>query len=412
MKEYNMILKEKAKKALHKKATYGSDLELSASVSDQKEQPLESLDNLDKRIKEVSLLSGMITDETKRSGSFYQKGDSVIYEKVQEAYSGKVEIMKIEDALQEHSWLHEHWWQMVPVDMDKYTAQVELLGRGGYFIRILPGAKVDKPIQSCLLLDESGSSQRVHNIIVAEEGSQAQIITGCTVSPDVKNGFHLGVSEFYIKKGAELTFTMVHNWAEDFHVRPRTGILVEEDGSFINNYLLLQPVRSIQSYPRAVLAGKRSKVRFNTIVYGQGQSELDLGSLIELKGSGTTGDSISRALGTEQSNIIMRGRLKAYNNKARAHLECRGMLLSTEAVMDAIPELSVVGAPEADLTHEAAVGPVDEEAVEYLMSRGLKQDEAVSAILQGFMHTGIKGLPEILEETLSKIFSNMSEKVI
>jgi len=98
---------------------------------------------------------------------------------------------------------------------------------------------------------------------------------------------------------------------------------------------------------------------------------LDLGSLIELKGSETTGDSISRALGTEQSNITMRGCLKAYNNKARAHLECRGMLLSKEATMDAIPELLVVGAPEADLTHEAAVGPVDEEVVEYLMAQGI-----------------------------------------
>ncbi|MFO7951854.1 MAG: SufD family Fe-S cluster assembly protein [Bacillota bacterium] len=407
-----MNLKEKAKKALDKKAAYGPDLKLPDSISDRKEQPLESLENLDRRVKEVSLLSGMITDENKRSGSFYQKGDSVIYEKVQEAYGGQVEIMKMEDALETHPWLWEYWWQMVPVDMDKYTAQVELLGRGGYFIRILPSAKVDKPIQSCLLLDESGSSQRVHNLIVAEEGSQAQIITGCTISPDVKEGFHLGVSEFYVKKGAELFFTMVHNWAEDFHVRPRTGVLVEENGSFVNNYLLLNPVRTIQSYPRAVLNGHGAYARFNTIIYGQHHSVLDLGALIELNDKETRGESVSRALGTDSSNIMMRGRLKARDNSARAHLECQGMLLSGEAIMDAVPELSVEGAPKADLTHEAAVGPVDEEAVEYLMSRGFTRDEATSAILQGFMKVGIEGLPEVLEKMLEKTLKEMSEEVV
>lgn len=407
-----MNLEKKAREAINKKAAYGTDLQIPQTISEKREDPIESLENLDRRIREASLLSGLVTDESTRAGSFYQKGDSVIYEKVQEAYGGQVEIMKIEDALKNHSWLQEYWWQMVPVDMDKYTAQVELLGRGGYFIRILAGARIKEPIQSCLLLDESGSSQRVHNIIIAEEGSSAEVITGCTLSPDVDEGFHLGVSEFYIKKDAELSFTMVHNWAENFHVRPRTGIRVEEGGSFINNYLLLKPVRSIQSYPRAVLGGDRARARFNSIVYAQDSSEIDLGSLVELNGRETRGEAISRALGTEQSSVKMRGRLKARDNAVRAHLECMGMLLSAEAFMDAIPELSVEGAPRADLTHEAAVGPVDEEAVEYLMTRGFKKDEAVSAILQGFMQVGIKGLPSILEEMLEETLAEMTKKAL
>lgn len=404
--------KEKARQALDKKATYGSDLELSSEVSSKEEAPVESLKNLDRRIREASLLAGLNTVEKERSGTYFQKGDSAIYSSVQEAYEGKVEIMNIEDALQQYPWLWDYWWSIVPVDKDKYTAAVELWGKGGYFMRIRKGARVDQPIQSCLLLDEAGASQRVHNIILAEEGSEAQIITGCTTSPEVKEGSHLGVSEFFVQKGAHLTFTMVHNWAERFDVRPRTAIQVEEDGTFVNNYLLLKPVRSIQSYPRCVLEGDRSKCRFNTIVYGQEDSELDLGSVIELNGSETRGESVSRSLSADRSRVMMRGRLTARSNDAQAHLECRGMLLSRESETNAVPELWVEGAPQADLTHEAAVGPVSDEVVEYLMSRGFNKDEAVSAIVQGFMQVGIQGLPEALENLLRQALTSMSEEVV
>ncbi len=404
--------KQRAEKAMDKKGAYGSDLELGSEISQREEEPLESLKSLDRRLKEASLLAGLSTAEKERSGTFFQKGDSAIYSKVQSIYEGQVEIMKIEDALLEYPWLWEYWWSMVPVDMDKYTAAVELWGKGGYFMRILPGARVEHPIQSCLLLDEAGASQRVHNIIIAEEDSRAEIITGCTVSPEIKEGSHLGVSEFFVKKGAHLTFTMVHNWAEEFDVRPRTGIKVEEDGTFVNNYLLLQPVRSIQSYPRCVLEGDRSRARFNTIVYGQESSELDMGSVIELNGAMTRGESISRALSADRSQVMMRGRLKARSNDAHAHLECRGMLLSSTSEMNAVPELWVDGAPQADLTHEAAVGPVSEEVVEYLMSRGFSKDEAVSAVVQGFMQVGIQGLPEVLENLLRQTLASMSEEVV
>ena len=401
-------LQVKARQARDKKAAYGTDLEIPHVSPRSEDSKVESLENLDQRIKEASLLSGLVSDERNRSGSFFQKGDEVIYEKVQEAYDGKVEIKKMEDALAEYPWLWDYWWKTVEVDQDKYTAQVELTGKGGYFIRILPGAKVEEPIQSCLLLDEADTSQRVHNIVIAEENSEARIITGCTVNPDVEKGLHLGVSEFYIKKGAQLTFTMVHNWAEDFHVRPRTGIVVEEDATFINNYLLLKPVRSIQSYPRAELRGQNARARFNSIIYGQKESELDMGSLIELNGAGTRGESVSRSLGKEKSQIMMRGKLKARSNDAQAHLECSGMLLSEEAEMNAIPELWVEGAPQADLTHEAAVGPVSEESVEYLMSKGFDRDEAVSAIIQGFMQVGIEGLPDVLNQMLQETFASMT----
>ena len=96
-------------------------------------------------------------------------------------------------------------------------------------------------------------------------GAGASVIPGGNIHAGVKEGLHAGISEFYVGKGARLTFTMVHNWDKDFSVRPRTAAIVDDDGVFISNYVLLRPVRSIQAFPVARLEGARSRAVFNTI---------------------------------------------------------------------------------------------------------------------------------------------------
>ena len=407
MRRMQEEIKEKARQALHKASKFGVDFDPSVYIKEEKPRSEDS--DLAKRIKEATIMSGFDLEEKNRSASYFQQNEKVLYERVNNIYHGQVEIMAIERALEKYDWLWDYWWRAAAVDTDKYTAYTELYQKGGYFIRILPGAKIEHPIQACLLLSENEGSQRVHNIIIAEENSYAEIISGCTTIPKIETGMHLGVSEFFIKRGANLSFTMVHNWAENFYVRPRTVAMLDENASFINNYILLKPVKSIQTNPRAILRGRGAKARFNSIIFGQENSDLDLGSVIELIGEETRAESISRAAAGSNSRIIMRGKLFARSNSAQARLECKGMLLSPASKMLAIPELEVDGAPRANLTHEAAVGPINKEAVEYLMARGLNEEEATSLIIQGFMKVGISGLPEVLKTMVDKVAGTITK---
>ena len=72
----------------------------------------------------------------------------------------------------------------------------------------------------------------------------------------MEEALHLGICEFYIKKNAKLTFTMIHNWSETIGVRPRTVIMMDEGATYINNYVALKPVKSIQTYPTCKMDGK------------------------------------------------------------------------------------------------------------------------------------------------------------
>jgi Fe-S cluster assembly scaffold protein SufB len=391
-------IKKKAKKAEKKSSAIGLDVDLGAySDRAEKHHKIKKLAELSDDIKDESISVGIDAGESCRSGSFYQVDHSVI---LSSSYQSGLEVMSITAALKKYDWLTDYWWNAVKVDADKYTAQAELKQNHGYFLRALPGAKVEFPLQACLYMTKDGMAQNVHNIIIAEEGSELHVITGCATASAAKTGLHIGVSEFYVNKNAKITFTMIHNWAEEMIVRPRSAIIVEDNGLFLSNYVCMKPVKNIQMYPTAYCVGENATVRFHTILLAQKGSTMDIGSRVFLKAKDSKAEIVSRAL-TSGGDIIARGHLIGEVPGIKAHMECRGLMLSKKGTIHAIPELEG-RVNNIDMSHEAAVGKIAEEEIQYLMARGLSSDEATAAIVRGFLDVEIKGLPKHLEGEMKK----------
>lgn len=403
-----------AEAAIDRPAALGPDIDIARFRTVSEHDKIASLESLNRQVKETALMSGFTSDETERSASFFQLDRTPIYERVQKAFDDAIEIMSTEEALARYGeeMIEKWWWRAVTPGKDKYTALVALHQTEGYFIRVKAGRKVEKPIQACLFVTESNVSQNVHNVIVVEDGAEANVITGCNVNTDVEEGLHAGISEFFVGKNAHLTFTMIHNWAEDFSVRPRTGIVVDEDGVYVNNYVLLKPVKSIQSFPVAKLVGDRSKAVFNSIVYGMKDSYIDLGSETQLIGEDTRSEAVARTVSLDESVVYSRGRLVGRTNSCKAHLDCRGIVQSEGSTQWAIPDLASEGAPGAELSHEAAISPIAAEEIYYLMTRGLPKDEAVSMITRGFVNIDIPGLPAVLRKQIDKAIEETSKEAM
>jgi len=359
-----------------------------------------------KRAYEVGVVS-----EDSRAATYFQIDHSVLSRAVQKAFQGQLEVMSTKEAMKKYDWSKKYWWNLINKDMDQFTRLAYTKWDHGYFIRILEDQKVTLPLQSCFFVFTDYLNQNVHNVIIAEPGSEAQIITGCTVHPNIRGGLHVGVSEFYIKEGAKLTFTMIHAWNRNFNSHPRSAALIEDDAVFVSNYLLFQPVRNLQTYPTAYCKGANSRVEFNNIIYGSGDSHIDVGSKVILQNSGARGEIITRALATDNAKIYARGLLQGEHEESKAHLECRGLLLSDNAMIYTVPEL-LAKAQGADLSHEAAVGKIAEEEICYLMSRGFSEKEATSLIVRGFMDVSIFGLPRNLEENIKRIISITAERAL
>ncbi len=390
-------LEEKARQAQEKKATLGPDIDLDAYQSEPVPHDyVEDLGTLSDADKKRMLLAGLDAEERDRSGTFVQKDTAVLHARSKQE---GLEVIPIKEALKQYNWVEDYYWKLAAVDTDKYTARAHLDLHNGYVIRALPGSKVIYPVQACLYLEKEGLSQNVHNIIIAEEGSELHVITGCATAAHLRRGLHIGISEFYIKKDAKLSFTMIHYWAEEMMVRARSVGIVEEGGLLLNNYISMKPVKSVQMYPTIHLVGKGAVARFYSLLVGSPGAEMDVGGRVVLKEADTRAEIISRAI-TNGGSIIARGDLVGEVPGVKAHLECHGLILNGGSI-HAIPELEgkVDG---VEMSHEAAIGKIAQEEILYLMSRGLTEDEATATIVRGFLSVDIPGLPPQLKAEIDR----------
>ena len=361
--------------------------------------PIEDLASLPAEDKERLVLAGIDVNDRSVSGAFMQLNHAGVH--CQTNHEG-LDLMDIRTALKKLDGLPQYFWKLLDPDKDEFTRLTREHCNGGYFVRARKGARISQPVQSCMFIKGHSSGQSIHNIVIVEEGAELHILGGCATAHDANDTAHLGITEYYVEKGGKLTFTMIHNWGTSTTVRPRSAGIVEAGGEFQNNYILLKPVADLQMYPTMKLQGQGAVARFNSVIVDPTGSYVDSGNRIELNAPDTRGEIISRTL-TTGGTIINRGFIGASAAPARGHLECKGLILGGGRI-HAIPELDS-NQDGVELSHEAAVGKIAQEEIEYLMARGLDEDEAASTIVRGFLNVDIMGLPLPLKKAMDEQIS-------
>lgn len=390
--------------ALEKKAVFGADIDLK-QYDDNDEIATKSAEELSADGKSKLEKVGIELDGQGRSATFIQVDNAAV--KVDVVKSTPLELMNTGDAAKKHPELVEkYWWKAVSPDTDKYTAVTALEKEQGYFIRVRAGHKIEAPLQACVYIGREEQLQRVHNVVIVEEGAELNIISGCASDPTVEHGIHIGVSEFYVEKGGKLSFTMIHSWGKDVVVRPRTVAVIGEDAQYISNYVCMEQVKDVQMYPTTRLIGKGAVARLNSILVAPEGSHMDIGGKAILEVPGTRAEIIARTLSTG-GTIINRGLLCGKAEGVRAHLECNGLMLGKTGRIYAVPELDA-HTGNAELSHEAAVGRIAPEEIEYLMARGLDEEEATATIVRGFLNINIEGLPASLAKKIKDTLDTFS----
>lgn len=158
------------------------------------------------------------------------------------------------------------------------------------------------------------------------------------------------------------------------------------------------------------MRGENAIVRYNSVLVATKGSSLDVGSRVLLNARGARTEIISRAI-TIGGTIIARGYIEGNAPEVKGHLECRGLILEGNGTIHAIPELRGTMAG-IDLSHEAAIGKIAEEEVEYLMARGLTRAEATATIVRGFIRVDIEGLPALLNVELQRAIEASEKEVM
>jgi hypothetical protein len=344
---------------------------------------------------------GVFVEQNERSGTYILRDSQPVCALSQ---TEGLELLPIAVALKRYAWLREkYYWKAVPADLDEITAHCASQPEPqGYFVRVKKGARVTFPCQAALYMASAAITQAVHNVVLVEEDAGLELITGCVTQHGLSQGDHFAVSEQYIGKNGTLTNTMVHSWGPEVTVRPRSGTIVEEGGAFVSNYVSLRPAGDMQSNPCTWLNGRGASAKYFTVILGSDGSTIDTGGEVYLNAEDTSAELAHRGVSTG-GRIYQRGLLVG-NASCRAHVDCAGMLMDPQCkgFVLSIPGLKALH-PEARMSHEASIGKLAPEQVEYLQARGMEEREAISMIIRGFLDVDIKGLGPELDARITEL---------
>ncbi|MCC8104334.1 MAG: Fe-S cluster assembly protein SufB [Clostridiales bacterium] len=286
-----------------------------------------------------------------------------------------------------------HFMKLVPPRDHKFAALHGAVWSGGSFVYVPPGVKVDIPLQSYFRLNAPGAGQFEHTLIIVDEGADLHFIEGCSAPKYNVANLHAGCVELFVGKNARLRYSTIENWSKNMYnlntkrARVEAGGKIEwVSGSFGSHVSYL--------YPMSILNGDGARAEFTGVTFaGQGQN-LDTGAKMVHNAPNTSSymntRSISKGGGisTFRSSVVVSPKAK----HSKSSVSCQSLMLDRISRSDTIPAMDI-RTNDADIGHEAKIGRISDEAVFYLMSRGLPEDEARAMIVSGFADNVSKELP-------------------
>lgn len=325
-----------------------------------------------------------------------QYDSELVYHNVREEVAAEgVVYTDMESALKGEyaDMVHKYFMKLVTPHDHKFAALHGAVWSGGSFVYVPKGVHLSIPLQSYFRLNAKGAGQFEHTLIIVDEDASLHFIEGCSAPKYNVANLHAGCVELYIKKNAKLRYSTIENWSKNMYNLNTKRALVEEggtiewiSGSFGSHTGCL--------YPMSVLKGDNSKSEFTGVTFaGKGQ-DLDTGAKVVHMGKNTSSymntRSISKSGGvsTFRSSVVVQKGATG----AKSSVSCQSLMLDSESRSDTIPAMDI-RTKDAAVGHEAKIGSISSDAVFYLMSRGMSEEDARALIVSGFADNVSKELP-------------------
>jgi len=383
--------------------TWGGDLSNLERVLDQiyfyvrpQEKMERSWDDVPTGIKETFERLGIPEAEQKiLAGVGAQYESEMVYHSLKEEWDRKGVIFdSIEDGLRNHPELfREYFGTVIPAADNKFSAMNAAVWSGGSFVYIPKGVELDTPLQAYFRVNQEQMGQFERTLIIADEGSKAHYIEGCTAPVYSTESFHSGVIEIIVKKGAHFRYTTIQNWSHNMYNLVTQRAVVHQDATmeWLDGNL---GSKLTMKYPSCYLVGEGAHGSILSIAYsGDGQHQ-DTGGKIVHAAPNTSSQIISKSISKGSGRSTYRGLLKVHEGatNTKANVECDALLINEHSRTDTYPYIEIEE-KHANVGHEATVSKIGDEQLFYLMSRGMSEAEAMALIVRGFIEPIAKLLP-------------------
>ncbi|MBR1729865.1 MAG: Fe-S cluster assembly protein SufB [Selenomonadaceae bacterium] len=324
-----------------------------------------------------------------------QYDSEVVYHSIQKRLTDQgVVYTDMETALTEYEDLvQEHFMKLVPPKDHKFAALHGAVWSGGSFVYVPKGVNVKIPLQSYFRLNAAGAGQFEHTLIIVEPGASLHFIEGCSAPKYNVTNLHAGCVELFVGEGARLRYSTIENWSRNMMNLNTKRALVEKNGivewvsgSFGSAVSML--------YPCSVLHGEGARCEFTGVTFASKGQHLDTGASVIHTAPNTSATINTRTISKSGGSATYRSAVKVTKNAhhAKCSVNCESLMLDNKSRSDTLPVMDIE-AGDCDIGHEAKIGRISEDAVFYLMARGIDEQEARAMIVRGFVEPIAKALP-------------------
>ena len=348
-------------------------------------------DNLDEVPGEVMDAVGAVGD---RAGLQIQRNSEVVTSHLDPALASQgVLLMDLDEAAREHADLvAPHLHSLVPSSRTKFTAMHAAFRTGGTFLYVPPAVTVELPLQTLTYLDADGAAIFPHTLIVVGQDAEVTFIDRYA-SPQLERALSVAVTEIYAGPGSRVRYVSLQEWGEGVTHLGIVRTRLSRDVDF-RSVAVGFGASLARAEAESVLAEPGGSSEMLGIFFADGTQHFDHRSEQEHVAPNCTSDLLYKGALRDSSRGVYSGwvHVRKEAQKTNAMQTSRNILLSEHAFARSIPNLEIE-ANDVRCGHAASVGPVEEEQLFYLMSRGIPRHEAERLIVFGFFNEVLERIP-------------------
>src|SRR5437764_7543998 len=306
------------------------------------------------------------------------------------------------EAVLEHPELvRKYLGSVVPFNDNFFAALNSAVFSDGSFAYIPTGVRCPMELSTYFRINARNSGQFERTLLIADKGAYVRYLEGCTAPQRDENQLHAAVVELIAHEDAQIKYSTVQNWYPG-DAEGKGGIynFVTKRGACRGarakiSWTQVETGSAITwKYPSCLLEGDDSVGEFYSVAITNNRQQADTGTKMIHIGRNTSSTIISKGISAGRGQNTYRGlvRVQPRAQGARNYTQCDSLLIGDRCGAHTVPYIEIRN-PSAKIEHEATTSKISEDQLFYCRQRGIKDEDALSLIVNGFCKEVLKELP-------------------
>jgi Fe-S cluster assembly protein SufB len=306
------------------------------------------------------------------------------------------------EAVQKHpDLIREYLGSVVPYSDNFFAALNAAVFSDGSFVYIPKGVRCPMELSTYFRINAANTGQFERTLIIADDDAYVSYLEGCTAPMRDENQLHAAVVELVALERAQIKYSTVQNWYPG-DKEGKGGIynFVTKRGACRGSHSKISWTQIetgsaiTWKYPSVILKGDYAIGEFYSVALTNHYQQADTGTKMLHIGKNTKSTIISKGISAGFGQNAYRGlvRVNRGASNARNYTQCDSLLLGDKCGAHTFPYIEVKN-NTAHVEHEASTSKISEDQLFYCQQRGIRTEEAISMIVNGFCKEVFKELP-------------------